>query len=171
MGQKDCGMERQRKLQYSDFEESIKDMREYVRQLERERDDALKQVERWNEEDAVFEAKQAQKEAEEWANEAMARASEGFTPTKAQWNVIRQWEQNHEMAWHPSLDPKEMTKYNPNAPEYRYEFQYLTPLDGKCGCVTCLTCARKALRRSFGNEWLYYWLCEKYDARYKLEEM
>lgn len=164
-------MEKRRKLLYSDVEGKVNDVLTYVYHLEKERDDALAQVEQWNEEGAVFEARLAQEEAESWAKEVLTRANEGFVPTKAQWGVIQLWKQSHEMKWHPEPNPEVMTKYNPNAPEYRYEFYYLSPLDGKCGSVTCLTCARKAFRKSFGNEWLYDRLCEKYDARHDLGEL
>lgn len=166
-------MEKRRKLLYSDLEGNVRDIMTYIRQLEKERDDALRQVEEWNEDDAVFEARRAQEEAEDWANECMSVINEGFAPAPSQWNDIRSWEENHEREHHHMSAPedmKEMTKYIPNSPKYRYEFMRLSPLDGKCGCVTCMTCARKALRRSFGIEWLYDMLCEKYDVRHKIEE-
>ena len=158
-------MEKRRKLLYSDIEGNVMDIMAYIRQLEKERDDALRQVEEWNEDDAVFEARRAQEEAEDWANEVMHRVNEGFFPSEVKWKRIRSWEAIHASTWHPMPDTQEMTKYTPNAPEYRYEFKELSPLDGKCGCVTCLTCARKAMRRSLGIEWLYERFCEKYDVR------
>ena len=47
-------MEKRRKLLYSDIEGNVMDIMAYIRQLEKERDDALRQVEEWNEDDAVF---------------------------------------------------------------------------------------------------------------------
>lgn len=163
-------MEKRRKLLYSDLEGNVRDIMTYIHQLEKERDDALRQVEEWNEDDAVFEAKRAQEEAEDWADKCMAVMREGFAPPPSKWIDIRAWEKNHEREHHPMAEPETMVKYNPNAPVYRYEFEHLSPLDGKCGCVTCLTCARKALRRSFGIEWLYDSLCEKYDAKHDFGE-
>lgn len=101
----------------------------------------------------------------------MANEYEGFVPSNAQWNSICLWQLNHERKWHLRPTQEVMTKYIPNEPEYRYEFEFLAPLDGKCGYVTCLTCARKAFRRSFGSNWLYDRLCEKYDAKYKFGEL
>lgn len=163
-------MEKRRKLLYGDLEGNVRDIMMYIRQLEKERDDALRQVEEWNEDDAVFEAKRAQEEAEDWADKCMSVMHEGFAPQPSQWIDIRSWEENHEREHHPMPESDNVVKYIPNAPEYRYEFMHLSPLDGKCGCVTCMTCARKAFRRSLGIEWLYDMLCEKYDARHKIEE-
>lgn len=164
-------MEKRRKLLYSDLEGNVRDIMTYIRQLEKERNDALKQVEEWNESDAVFEARRAQEEAEDWAEGYRGMIHEGFAPTPSKWNEIRYWENNHIREHHPKPMPSGTLKYNSNAPEFRYEFEYLSPLDGKRGRVTCLTCARKAFRRSLGIKWLYDRLCKKYDAKYDVGEI
>lgn len=76
------------------------------------------------------------------------------------------WEQLH----NPNFKPTEFGRFKYESGEAAFTLMHLSPLDGKCGCVTCMTCARKAFRRSLGIEWLYDMLCEKYDARHKIEE-
>ncbi|MBP3196975.1 MAG: hypothetical protein J6N21_08210 [Butyrivibrio sp.] len=151
-------MESKRKLLYSDFEGNVKDLLAYVHQLEMERDDALEKVHKWNSEDEVFNAYVERLEM-------VSRVNAGFAPTEEQWDKVRSWENYHSDEMHSMPEIKEKRKYIPGMPEYRYEFVE-NHLGDKVGTVTCLTCARKAMRRSLGNKWLYESLCKKYDAEY-----
>ncbi|MCR5669667.1 MAG: hypothetical protein K6G10_01560 [Butyrivibrio sp.] len=91
--------------------------------------------------------------------------SEDLIPNEDQWKKIRIWEDEHSIHMHPvhRIDPP--TKYIKNQPYFRYEL-YGNHLGEEILSATCLTCARKAFRRSLGIVWLYEKLCKKYDATY-----
>ncbi len=145
---------------YEEIKDSLEEILAHVDQLEREREEALKQVKKWNEKDEISKAKVE-------SDEAILRANMGFAPAKEVWDEINAWEARHASEKHPIPEMKEPRKYIPGLAHFRYEFEN-THL-GPVGTVVCVTCAEKALKRSLGNLNTYRELCKRYDAEYFVE--
>lgn len=153
-------MNRKHGIVYGEIKDGLEEILAHVDQLEREREEALKQVERWNEKDEIRKAKDE-------SDEAILRANMGFAPAKEVWDEINAWEDRHASEKHPIPELKEPRKYIPRLARFRYEFEN-THL-GQVGTVVCVTCAEKALKKSLGNLKTYHELCKKYDAEYFVE--
>ena len=109
-------MANERKLYIGDISGKINEVVDYINQLERERDEAIKRVKEWNASEEI-------RKTEQECKEAVSRANMGFAPTKEVWEEINTWEDQHASDKHPVPEIKEPRKYIPGLAHFRYEFE------------------------------------------------
>ena len=133
---------RQGRILFGSPEGMVKDLLEYVTDLEEERDRALAQIREWNKDAEI-------QKAQEHEKEAYQILSRGFAPDEKQWEKIHAWEKEHTRQYHKMPKLEYPTKRIPNAPDYEYRF---SPTHiGTLGEVICTVCYKKAITESKGD--------------------